>query len=437
MMRRYAEYRESGNNWFPTIPSNWPVRKLSHVVTEISSGTTPNTANTEYYDEGTVAWVNTGDLNDGLLIDCAKRVTEKAIADHTPLRVYPRGSVVIALYGATIGRLAILDFDACVNQACCVLRPNNNVSSQFIFYWLMGFREHIITLATGGGQPNISQEIVCQLRLPFPPLPEQTAIAAFLDVQTAAIDGLIQQQRRLIALLREKRQAVISHAVTRGLNPKAPLKPSGIDWLGDVPEGWEVKRLSHVCDFSQGKAHEPFFDDDGEYICVTARFVSTNGEKFKRCSANLTPAQKGDILMVMSDLPNGRALARVFLVKDAELLAVNQRVCKITVRRGDFRYFAYQLDRNNSLLAEDDGVNQTHLSNSSFTKLSLVVPPDLEQKEIADYLDKTTAQFDTLTATAESAIALLVERRAALISAAVTGKIDVRDFVSQHAEVEV
>lgn len=134
--------------------------------------------------------------------------------------------------------------------------------------------------------------------------------------------------------------------------------------------------------------------------------------------------------MVMSDLPNGRALARAFLVDQNDMYAVNQRVCRITMQKGDPRYFAYQLNRHSTLLSEDDGFNQTHLSNASFTKLKLLVPPGEEQTKISDYLDEKVGAFDALTVAATSAITLLQERRAALISAAVTGKIDVRDFAS-------
>lgn len=135
--------------------------------------------------------------------------------------------------------------------------------------------------------------------------------------------------------------------------------------------------------------------------------------------------------MVMSDLPNGRALARAFLCDRDETYAVNQRVCRITVRNGDPRFFTYQLDRHTTLLSEDDGVNQTHLSNSSFTKLNLLVPTPIEQSRIADYLDKAVTDFDALAAAATSVISLLQERRAALISAAVTGKIDLRPHFAQ------
>jgi type I restriction enzyme S subunit len=267
----------------------------------------------------------------------------------------------------------------------------------------------------------------------LPPPNEQAAIATFLDRETAKIDALIAEQQRLIELLQEKRQAVISHAVTKGLNPDAAMKDSGIEWLGAVPEHWEVTRLDRVSDFVNGKAHEPFVHDDGRFICVTSRFISTDGEALKMCSENLTPAQRDDILMVMSDLPDGRALARTFHVQDNRAYAINQRVCAIRPTRASPRYLFYLLNRNPWFLQNDDGMNQTHLSVSDFRKMPLVLPPIDEQEAIGQRLDSAVTICSGLIGHAETCIGVLQERRSALISAAVTGQIDVRNYTSEGA----
>ena len=289
----------------------------------------------------------------------------------------------------------------------------------------------LVLLSSGGGQPNINQEKLRSFRVPLPPKSEQDNIASFLDSETAKIDALVEAQRRLIELLKEKRQAVISHAVTKGLDSSTPMKDSGVEWLGQVPAHWELKRLSRVCHFQSGKAHEPFIDEDGDYIYVSARFVSTGGHSVRYCTENFCPTAVGDILMVMSDLPNGRALARAFLVEQKAPYAVNQRVCRIRPIGDDPSFLAYQLDRNIGLLRNDDGLNQTHLSNGDFMSVPLLIPPFGEQLAISTHLRRITAETDRLTAAAETAISLLQERRAALISAAVTGKIDVRGLAAE------
>jgi len=281
---------------------------------------------------------------------------------------------------------------------------------------------------------RISRSTLGHVRFALPNLEEQNDVATFLDRETSKIDALIAEQQQLIELLQEKRQAVISHAVTKGLNPNAAMKDSGVEWLGEAPEHWAITRLDRVGDFEAGKAHEPFMSESGIYALANARFVSTNGNPAKRFDVQLTPALEGDILMVMSDLPNGRALARAYNVGNNEKIAVNQRVCRIRITRGSSRYYYYFLNRNPGLLWFNDGANQTHIPNSGFTKLVALEPPLEEQTAIAAMLDSLNAETNRLMANAEHMSKLLTERRSALISAAVTGQIDVRGLADGEEE---
>lgn len=210
----HAPMKPSGIEWLGDVPAHWEVWKLSHAFEMIGSGTTPKTDNREYYDDGTHPWVVTGDLNDGDLAECEKRITDRAFSDHTALRVYPPGAVVIAMYGATIGKLAILKFRAAVNQACCVFSGELQIYYKFLFYWFLGFRSQIISLASGGGQPNVNQDILRSLRVACPDFTEQSAIVAFLDAELAKFDTLTAEAQRAIDLLQERRTALISAAVT-------------------------------------------------------------------------------------------------------------------------------------------------------------------------------------------------------------------------------
>lgn len=307
-----------------------------------------------------------------------------------------------------------------------VIRPLSAIDARFLFYLTIGhdFRAFGEAEMLGaGGQKRVPEEFLKDWRAPVPPLETQRRIAQFLDEKIAQIDGLVKKKRALLDRLAEKRQALITRAVTKGLNPAAPMQPSGIDWLGDIPAHWEIKRLNSFCEFQSGKAHEPFIEADGQYVCVNARYISTNGAAVKRCSENLTPAIPGDILMVMSDLPNGRALARSFLVDDRDQYAVNQRVCRIRPRQGSSMYFSYLLNRNPQLLRYNDGKEQTHLSNSNFKLVQLLVPPEPEQHEISEYLNEISGSLDKTSCQVEESLNRLEEYRAALITAAVTGKL--------------
>ena len=275
----------------------------------------------------------------------------------------------------------------------------------------------------GGGQPNLSQQDLKSERALCPPLETQKRIAAFLDEKTAQIDALIAKKQALLDRLAEKRQAIITQAVTKGLNPDAATMNSGLPWFDNVPAHWKMRRLNSFCDFQSGKAHEPYIDPDGQYICVNARYISTNGAVEKRCVENLTPASPDDILMVMSDLPNGRALARTFLVDKPEIYAVNQRVCRVRPSHGLSAFFSYQLNRNPQLMQYNDGNEQTHLPNAAFKQLILLDPPLDEQRQIVHYLNNILANVDALSARVRDTLSTIQEYRSALITAAVTGKL--------------
>src|SRR5690554_1496626 len=236
--------KDSGVEWLGEVPTHWESWKVSHAYGELGSGTTPPTTESEWYENGTVPWVTTGELRESVILETKKLLSPKALSAFPALRLHPAGSLAIAMYGATIGRLGILGVDATVNQACCLLIRPNYLHVKFTFYWLLVFKKSIIDLfASGGGQPNINQEIIANLKIPAPGVHEQAQIARFLDHETARIDALIEEQQRLIELLKEKRQAVISHAVTKGLDPTAPMKDSGVEWLGEVPAHWVVSQL--------------------------------------------------------------------------------------------------------------------------------------------------------------------------------------------------
>ncbi|QPN64621.1 restriction endonuclease subunit S [Synechococcus sp. CBW1004] len=184
-----APMKDSGVEWLGEVPEHWRVRKLSQLCKEIGSGTTPKSDMPEFYEDGAVPWVVTGDLNDSVLVACSNHVTEAAVHQHSALKLHVVGSVVVAMYGATIGKAAILGVEATVNQACCVLPPGTEIIGEFLLLFILAARSHLLSLATGGGQPNINQEIVRSLRLPLPPLAEQHAIVQKVEASLQSLDS--------------------------------------------------------------------------------------------------------------------------------------------------------------------------------------------------------------------------------------------------------
>ena len=209
-----APMKDSGIQWIGEIPEHWKIKKSSYIFDIIGSGTTPKSDNTAYYIEDGEFWLQTGDLNDGLITNTTKRISSLAFQDYN-LQKYPIGSIVIAMYGATIGKLGLLGIPTATNQACCVLYADEKVqSNKYSFYLFSAAKREIINSANGGGQPNISQQIIRDFRLPTPPLSEQQAIADYLDKKTNDIDAALMQIDTQIADLQAYRTALISEAVT-------------------------------------------------------------------------------------------------------------------------------------------------------------------------------------------------------------------------------
>lgn len=206
--------KDSGVEWLGDVPEHWELRKVSRSFAIIGSGTTPKTDREEYFRDGDIEWVNTGDLNDGVLSSASKRITRQAFEDHGALKMYSPGTLLIAMYGATIGKLSVMDFEGCTNQACCALSESPYIDNWFAFYWFLSQRRHIVALGYGGGQPNISQETIRALRIPTPPLAEQHDILKFIRQKADGIDQLVEREFKIIALLRELRTSLVSEVVT-------------------------------------------------------------------------------------------------------------------------------------------------------------------------------------------------------------------------------
>lgn len=208
-----VKMKDSGIEWIGKIPEHWGYKKTTHCFGLIGSGTTPTSNNPEYYEDGKINWLQTGDLTDGIITKTSKLITQKAF-DDVNLKLYPTNSLIIAMYGATIGKVGLLKIETTTNQACCVLAQPRGVFVNYIFYWFISNKDKIVSLAYGGGQPNISQETIKSLRIHCPPISEQTQIVSYLDEKTKEIDDLLNIEQKKIDLLKEYRQSLISEVVT-------------------------------------------------------------------------------------------------------------------------------------------------------------------------------------------------------------------------------
>ena len=208
-----VKMKDSGIEWIGKIPVHWVAYKTSLVFNKIGSGTTPKSSEKSYYYDEGYYWLQTGDLNDGEINDTSKKITKKAVVE-CKMIFYPKGSIVIAMYGATIGKLGLLNINTSTNQACCVLCPSKKINNKFAFYIYKSAKQELLLDAMGGGQPNISQDIIKKLSIPIPPIQEQQEIASYLDKRCAQIDASISKAQKEIELLQEYKQSLITEVVT-------------------------------------------------------------------------------------------------------------------------------------------------------------------------------------------------------------------------------
>ncbi|HGI9866711.1 TPA: restriction endonuclease subunit S [Salmonella enterica subsp. enterica serovar Montevideo] len=436
--RAYPAYKDSGIEWIGQVPEEWLNRKVFHAFQAIGSGTTPPSKEHEWYQGGTIPWITTSELRENTVVKTKKCVTSDAMQKFSALKIFPAGSLAIAMYGATIGRLGFLGIPATTNQACCVLSGERDLNIQFLYYWLMAFRADIVAFfSEGGGQPNINQEVIASLRVPSPAPDEQATIVATLDRETARIDALIEKKNRFIELLKEKRQALITHAVTKGLDRNAKMKDSGIEWIGQVPEHWEVKPFKYILSapMSYGANESAESDDPNHPRYIRITDLTENGtlreDTFKTLpwdKAYSYLLSDGDILLARS----GATVGKSFLYRETNGAAcfAGYLIKASCDEEKALPKYIYAYLQSHSYWEYISGSNiQSTIQNVSAEKYSsmvLPVPQREEQATIAATLDRETARIDALISKAEQSITLLKERRAAFITAAVTGQIDLR-----------
>lgn len=445
---RYPNYKDSGVEWLGEVPEHWEVVPLKHVIQLIESGVSVNSTDTPAV-EGESGVLKTSCVYHGHF-DADKN---KAVVPEE----YGRLACPVTVGTLIVSRMNTPDL---VGAAGLVRQSRANLflpdrlwqihfidaDPAYVHYWsnTPSYRAQVemVCAGTSSSMQNLSQGDFRSFALTAPPLPEQTQIAAFLDRETAKIDELVAEQRRLMELLKEKRQAVISHAVTQGLNPDAPMKPSGIEWLGEVPEHWDILKLKDVAIFCGGgtpsRENLTYWNGDIPWVSPKDMKVenlmgaeeSITAEGLSNSTATLIAP--GRVLMVVR---SGILKHTIPVAITGIPVAMNQDMKALHFQDGRClsRFFFRWVQGLNDLLllawakqgATVESIEQTYLANTI-----LPLPSPAEQTEIIAFLETELEKFDTLTTEAQRAITLLQERRTALISAAVTGQIDVRGAVA-------
>ena len=352
---------------FPEFEGEWEKKKLGEISTTFSGGT-PLTSIRAYF-EGDIPFIKSGEIDSG---QTEQYISEDAIRNSSAKRVN-KGDLLYALYGATSGEVAISKIDGAINQA--VLCVRTSLSTYFAYTFLVNNKSSIIRKFLQGGQGNLSAEIVKSINVNFPTLPEQQKIASFFT----AIDQKISQLKKKQQLLEHYKKGVMQKIFSQQIRFK--------DDDGRAFPKWEKKRLGDIVQFRNGKAHEQNITEEGEYIVVNSKFISTEGKVRKLTDFQICPLQINEIVMVMSDIPNGKALAKCYLIEQNKKYSLNQRICALKATRVVPHLLFYVLNRNKYYLKFDSGVGQTNLAKDEVLSCPLTLPQSMkEQTKIANFL---------------------------------------------------
>lgn len=446
---RYPAYQDSGVEWLGDVPSHWHVDRLKASIVSSKNGIWGDESKG---DENDTPCVRVADFDrQKLRVELVEPTIRNVTARERDGRTLNKGDLLLEKSGGgenhPVGCVVLYDDECpavCSNFVARVqLAPGMDSSYwRYVHAAAYAVRLTIGSINQTSGIQNLDQDRYYNERAAFPTPEEQLAIATFLDHETAKIDALVAEQERLIELLKEKRQAVISHAVTKGLDPSVPMKDSGVEWLSEVPAHWEVTRLKFVAHVQTGIAKGkdtsgkstitvPYLRvanvQDGYLALDDVATIDIEAEQLSRYQ--LLP---GDVLMNEGgDFDKlGRGAIWTGEVHDCihqnHVFAVRPHgvsadwLNHVTGSRYAQFYFMGRSKQSTNLAS---------ISSSNIMELPVLVPPANEQASVQEFIKHETARLDALKATAEHAIALLRERRTALISAAVTGQIDVRGWV--------
>ncbi len=432
-MEKYQQYVNSGFEWIGDIPVQWNNLRLRFVC-EFRNGYTPSKANPEFWEDGTIPWYRMEDIRDsGRKLEEAKQyVTKDAIKGGG---LFEAGSFILATT-ATIGEHAVLIVDSLANQQFTNLKIRKSLSNRllrdYFFYYLFVIDDYCKATTKTSTFPAVSMELLKNCHVVFPLVQEQQAIVDYLDKKCSEIDNVISAQQKRIALLQELKQSVITHAVTKGLNPNVEMKDSGVEWIGKIPASWDVVHLKRILrERMQYGANEPAESDDTtypRYIRITD--ITANGELRPETFKSLEPSKAKDYLLDKGDVlfaRSGATVGKTFLF-NADIKAcyagyLIKASCDKRRMLPEYLYYytqsgAYECWKNSVFI-------QSTIQNIGADKYQMMyipVPSKDEQKQIVEYTMRKSQIFDAAISKAQHQVELLQEYKQSLITEVVTGK---------------
>lgn len=431
MTKTYQTYKDSGIKTIGEIPTTWQVVKLRRVASNVFTGNSP-----VYVFEPNECLVFGQRNNQKGHLDWngIKYADPTFFANRAGVEFLRYGDVLLnTLGGGSVGRVGYYDRNdgtpVITDGHVMVIRMNDLATQKYVYYYLSS-QQHLLEDAAVGStnQAFLTVPQMCQWKMIIPPLSEQQAIAEYLDKKTAKIDESVAALEAQKGDLQKYRAAVISEAVTRGLDAAAKMKDSGVDWIGEIPEGWKVKKLKNVATFVNGYAFDSNLFGKGNAKVIRIGDIQ-NEVSFDTCTTVEDSPEyatfrirRGDVLVAMSGATTGKSC----VVKEDEEAYINQRVG--IIRSDWYSFVSYSLQTQywrRHVDLRNAGSAQPNISSEAIMNFQIPIPPHCELYAIAEYLDKKTAKIDESIALIDAQIADLQAYRSAVISEAVTGKVKV------------
>ena len=437
--QQYDEYKDSGIEWLGDIPNSWGVTHLKFVASIVGRIGFRGYTVDDIVDEGQGAIVLSPSNVDNDQFSLEKKsYLSWAKYFESPEIMVEENDILLVKTGSTFGKSTIVREvgEPMTINPQMVLIKKSSIDSRFLSYLFNSslIKAKIEVSNTGSGMPTMTQENINNFPIPLPATKIDIKIANFLDHETAQIDTLIEKQQTLIQLLKEKRQAVISHAVTKGLNPDAPMKDSGVEWLGDVPEHWVVTKFSHCAQIRNGLVDPKAPNFKNLVLYAPNHIEKGTGKIVYKETAEEQGADSSKYLCYKGEVIYSKirpALAKVAICEEETALCSADMYPINAVNGLDNRFLYFFMLSDNftkAAILDSDRVAMPKINRESLSDYRLPVPPVIEQMAICNFIANQNTKLEELESKATKAIELMQERRTALISAAVTGKIDVRGW---------
>jgi type I restriction enzyme S subunit len=446
MWKHYPKYKDSGVELLGEVPEGWTIKRIG-IYTKLLTGYAFESELFSYNDEH-IKLVRGDNVTTGKLRWGDKTRYWPEISKYLERYLLKENDIVIGMDGSKVGKnYAIVkeeDLPLILVQRVACIRCMQSFIPSFVFYSIANdmFYYYVNITKTDPAVPHITLKNIRDYPICFPPLPEQRAISSFLDRQTAHLDSLISKKERLIALLEEKRAALISSAVTKGLDPNLPMKDSGVEWFGKVPEHWNMNRLRFVCKINPSKSEVSTLPSDTFVSFLPMEMIDENGmisleetRTIGQVWGGFTYFKENDVLLakITPCFENGKGAICSNLLNGIGFGTTELHIIR-SVESSNSR-FIYYITKSNSFRKIGKAMmygtaGQQRVPEDFIKDFRVGLPPLPEQRAIASFLDRETARIDALILKVREGIEKMKEYRTALISAAVTGKIDVRKEIN-------